>query len=293
MDPSSRPTIDIQEFPRHSRYEQQGEPQPVEHMTPTRHLPPSPTRPMVTEPEPIAYTGMRRRTTEHTAALPRMSRTMSLTSMEKYKLDERRDTSSSNGGLRGTPGEPTRKRPLDWIIPMDKPTGPSTVADRLGPTIKAAREEESKYKKRGQHLGWALNVALGLQVAINALITGLAAVTTGRHTQVMTSVLGGIGTVVSSYLAKARGSSELETSLSRADNLQTFARQCESFVLDHGNEIDGHEETIKYYRQYFEELLGTGTGERKMGPTSTQSQPPQLPPSHTDPQKPLPAKPAV
>ncbi|TDL20036.1 hypothetical protein BD410DRAFT_389453 [Rickenella mellea] len=170
---------------------------------------------------------------------------------------------------------------------------PSSVADRLGPTITAAEKEETRYRKKGVRLSWSLNIALGLQVAINALITGLSAVTTGRHTQVMTSVLGGIGTVVSSYLATARGSDEMEVSLSRADNLQTFARQCKAFVLDHGNEIDGHDETIKYYRQYFEELLGTGTGERKMGPTSTQAQPPQLPPPHTDPPKPLPATPAV
>ncbi|TDL20031.1 hypothetical protein BD410DRAFT_791409 [Rickenella mellea] len=289
MDPSSqRPTINIQEIPGPAHYEQQEEGHPVEPMTPTRLLPPSPTHPMVTEPEPIAYAGMRRRTTEHTAALPRMSRTMSLTSLEKYRLDERRDTSSSNGGSGGSPGERTRKRPhLDWIIPMDTaPKGPTSVAERLGPTIKAARDEEAKYKKRGKHLGWALNLALGLQVTINALITGLSAVTTGRHTQVMTAILGGIGTVVSSYLAKARGSDELEVSLSRADNLETFARQCEAFVLDHGYEMHGHDEKVKYFRKYFEELLGTGTGERKMGPTShNQSQSTLIPPPRFDPPK--------
>ena len=127
--------------------------------------------------------------------------------------------------------------------------------------------------------GYALNAAIGLQVVISALITGLSAVTTGRHvstfpdsmvsilltvmiqTQVMTSVLGGAGTIVASYLARARGSNEPELSISRVKDLEKFIRACEAFVEDHGYEHGhDHDRRIDELRNEFEMLLGNGSG---------------------------------
>ena len=131
--------------------------------------------------------------------------------------------------------------------------------------------------------GYALNAAIGLQVLISAMITALSAVTTGRRvcissitlgksretqilncqTQVMTSVLGGTGTVVASYLARARGSNEPELSITRVKDLQKFQRECVAFIEDHGDDRSNSEDLnmrIDDLRTRLEHLLGNGDG---------------------------------
>jgi len=158
---------------------------------------------------------------------------------------------------------------LDWIVPMGAPHGPKTVADRLQPTIENAKIEEARNAKKAQATGYALNIAIGLQVVISALITGLSAVTTGRHTSIMTSILGGLGTIVASYLARARGSNEPELSNARMKDLQKFIRECDAFVQDHGFSHGGEFDLrIDGLRREYEQLLGNGSGERKMSPAS-------------------------
>ncbi|KAL5512624.1 hypothetical protein ACEPAG_3277 [Sanghuangporus baumii] len=164
------------------------------------------------------------------------------------------------------------------------PLIPRTVQERLNPTINHATEEEVKYARKARISGYALNIAIGLQVFLSALITALSAVTTGRRTQIMTSVLGGAGTIVASYLARARGSNEPELSIARTKDLQRFIRTCDAFVQDHGLET-GFEDSegkqggtrdlqrakelddrIRELRIELEHLLGNGDGERKLAP---------------------------
>lgn len=49
-----------------------------------------------------------------------------------------------------------------------------------------------------------------------------------------TSILGGISTLIASYLARVRGSGEPELSTSRVKDLAQFVRECEAFVQDYG-----------------------------------------------------------
>ncbi|KAH8115368.1 hypothetical protein DFH11DRAFT_1507860 [Phellopilus nigrolimitatus] len=158
-----------------------------------------------------------------------------------------------------------RRTGLDWIVPaVGSPRGPKTVFERLSPTIKHAKDEEVKYTRKALMTGYALNIAIGLQVFLSALITALSAVTSGRRTQVMTSVLGGAGTVVASYLARARGGNEPELSIARTKDLQRFIRECDAFVQDHGWETgragDALDERIHRMRNDLEHLLGNGDG---------------------------------
>lgn len=113
--------------------------------------------------------------------------------------------------------------------------------------------------------GWALNVAIAAQVILGALTTGVAAATTGRQTSIATSILGGLSTLAASYLAKARGSGEPETSITKCNALEQFVRDCEAFLLDYGWH-DGRvmELHIGRYRKRFEEIQGndsTGVAE--------------------------------
>ena len=94
---------------------------------------------------------------------------------------------------------------------------------------------------------------------LGALTTGVAAATTARSTQIAISILGGSSTLVASYLAKARGSGEPETSIARCKDLEHFVRDCEAFVLDKGWLVGGqYDEMVNRYRRRFEEIMGNG-----------------------------------
>lgn len=73
---------------------------------------------------------------------------------------------------------------------------------------------------------------------------------------------GGAGTVIASYLARARGTNEPQTSEQLASELQKFIRDIKGFIEDHGdtdgNDYDGQ---IIAFRERYEELLGNATGQ--------------------------------
>ncbi|KAK7460569.1 hypothetical protein VKT23_009290 [Stygiomarasmius scandens] len=160
---------------------------------------------------------------------------------------------------------------VDWIIPTvpEKPNvhRPKTVSERLQPTVDTAEAERSKYELKAKMTGYALNVAIGLQVLLGALTTGLSAVTTGRQTSITTSILGGLSTLVASYLARARGSNEPELSITRVKDLEHFIRECKAFQMDVGHLTGSdHDAKLHSLRDRFEELLGNANGERRLAP---------------------------
>jgi hypothetical protein len=90
------------------------------------------------------------------------------------------------------------------------------------------------YQCAAQYTSWAVNVASALQILLGALTTGLAAAVTGREVSIITSIMGGLSTLVASFLARARGSNEPEGSRTKARALEHFIREVESVVLDRG-----------------------------------------------------------
>ncbi|KAH7886614.1 hypothetical protein F5I97DRAFT_1019734 [Phlebopus sp. FC_14] len=156
---------------------------------------------------------------------------------------------------------------IDYIVPVEEKPPPLTVGKRLEPTIEVAVREREKYAKKATFTRYALNIATALQVLLGALTTGLSvAVTSG----VAISVLGGMSTLVASYLARSRGSSEPELSVSRVKDLDQFLREIRAFQMDHGHEYASPDNDcnrrIEEYRQRFEQLLGNASGERKLSP---------------------------
>ncbi|KAI6012201.1 hypothetical protein EDC04DRAFT_2579988 [Pisolithus marmoratus] len=172
-------------------------------------------------------------------------------------------TARSRDGHPRMPRRATVLRPatnaseIDWIVPVDKPVGVQlrkTFGERIQPTIDAAKAERQKANNRATN--YALNIAIGLQVFLGALTTGVAAaVSTGKQAS-------GLSTLVASYLARARGSGEPEVSGLRVRDLDHFLRDCEAFKLDHAHETtDGQlENQIHEFRQRLEIILGGASG---------------------------------
>jgi len=164
-----------------------------------------------------------------------------------------------------------RRSAIDWIVPVEeKPIRRLSVRERLQPTVDVARTEKAKFENKAKMTGYALNIAIGLQVLLGSLTTGLSAVavSSGKQTAVSTTILGALATLVASYLARARGSNEPELSIARTKDLEQFIRQCEILQMDHGHEMgDRFDAELARLRTRFEELLGnTGDSERKLAP---------------------------
>ncbi|KAH9849116.1 hypothetical protein C2E23DRAFT_784784 [Lenzites betulinus] len=140
-------------------------------------------------------------------------------------------------------------------------SGEKTVQQRLEPTLLSAEMERDRAALKAKAHSWALNCAIGAQVVLGALTTGVAAATTGRQTSIATSVLGGMSTLAASYLAKARGSGEPELSTIKCRELESFIRDCKAFMLDKGY-LTGSEydQRIERYRRRFEEIMGNASG---------------------------------
>ncbi|KAG0704075.1 hypothetical protein DFH29DRAFT_849452 [Suillus ampliporus] len=162
---------------------------------------------------------------------------------------------------------------IGWIVPEveEKPhVRRRTLGERLAPSIDNAQKERAQYAKKARWTGLALNFAIGLQVLLGALTTGISAATSGKQTSIGISILGGAATLVASYLARMRGSNEPELSITRVKDLDQFLRDCLAFKMDHGHEYgtpgDSLNADLEHLRRRFEELLGNADGQRKLSP---------------------------
>jgi len=161
---------------------------------------------------------------------------------------------------------------MAWNAPSERePPREKTVGQRLAPTSVIAAEELAKATKQATLTGWAQNIALGLQVLVGALTTALGAALSGKNTSVAISILGATSTLITSYLARMRGSNEPQTSLLRAQTLDHFLREIEGFILDHGHEVeDKWDDKINGFRLGLEKILGNQSGSLATSPdTST------------------------
>jgi len=159
---------------------------------------------------------------------------------------------------------------IDWIVPKEEKSGRGlTVGERLQPTLDVAITEKDKYAAKAKWTGFALNAAIGFQVLLGSLTTGLSAlsVSGGISVAKATTAIGAISTLVASYLARARGSNEPELSITRTKDLDQFIRECRAFQMDHGHIIGNDlDKDLIGFRNRFEELLGNANGERKLSP---------------------------
>jgi len=157
---------------------------------------------------------------------------------------------------------------LGWIVPVEEKPHRRTIGERLDPSIVNAERERAHFARKAKITGYALNIAIGLQVLLGALTTGLAAALSGKQVSIATTILGGMSTLVASYLARTRGSNEPELSITRVKDLDQFLRDCHSFKMDYGHEYGTAEnrlnDQLDHLRKRFEELLGNADGQRRL-----------------------------
>jgi len=132
-----------------------------------------------------------------------------------------------------------------------------SIRDRLGPTRSKAEEELLKARIKTRWTNYTINAAIGAQVVLGSVTTGVSAATTGRATSLATSVLGAFSTFAASYLAKTRGSGGPEISHIRAEELKHFLRDLDAFMMDKGHlSTEELDEIVAGYRKRFEEIMG-------------------------------------
>ncbi|KJA13310.1 hypothetical protein HYPSUDRAFT_174089 [Hypholoma sublateritium FD-334 SS-4] len=164
----------------------------------------------------------------------------------------------------GTRFSRTSRSYIDDLVPVATYTG--SIKDRLAATLQDAESERNKYIHQAKYTGWALNIAIGLQVLLGALTTGLSAVATrGKSSAVATTILGALATLVASYLARARGSNEPELSITRVKDLEQFIRECKNFIKDFGEDVSNkYQPIVDRFRERFEGILGNTSDEREL-----------------------------
>jgi len=201
----------------------------------------------------------------------------SSTTSSGEKSHSEQGTHASQGLLNDPAATRGRFPYLHWTIPMSQTEGeeeddipltfpdPRTVGARLKPTLKIARREKKKYERRAKWNGMFLNIALGLQLLLGALVTGLSAAVSPKHVGLTTSILGGMSTLVASYLARMRGSNEPQQSISKAQALDQFIRKCEAHLLDYGFDLaSGEDEKVRNLREKLEGILGNQNDEQQL-----------------------------
>ncbi|KAG2069199.1 hypothetical protein BDR04DRAFT_722560 [Suillus decipiens] len=155
-------------------------------------------------------------------------------------------------------------------MPVNENPHRKTIGKRLKPTVDDAKKERAQYARKAKLAGYALNIAIGLQVFLGALTTGLAAALSGKQVSIATTILGGMSTLVASYPARMRGSNEPELSITRVKDLGQFLRDCHAFEMDHENEYgtakNGLNDQLEHLRKRIEGLLGNADGQRKLSP---------------------------
>ncbi|KAH8977158.1 hypothetical protein EDB83DRAFT_2538140 [Lactarius deliciosus] len=131
-----------------------------------------------------------------------------------------------------------------------------SVGARLHPTLEEALKVRNSASLHAKWTTYSINTAIALQVLLGALTTALGASLHGNSISISIAVLGSLSTLVASYLARTRGSSEPESSLLREQALSHFIRGLRAFILDKGLSTDeSHDQAVENFRREFERLL--------------------------------------
>ncbi|KAH9974911.1 hypothetical protein BGW80DRAFT_122681 [Lactifluus volemus] len=131
-----------------------------------------------------------------------------------------------------------------------------TVGARLDPTLVEALILRDQALRKASWITYSINIAIALQVLLGAISITLDTIVRKKDAEIPDAVLSGCSTIIASYLAYMRGSSEPEYSYLRQQTLTNFIRKLEGFILDHGTESGyDHDDTVETFREEFERLL--------------------------------------
>ncbi|KAI9455707.1 hypothetical protein BJY52DRAFT_1188258 [Lactarius psammicola] len=142
---------------------------------------------------------------------------------------------------------------------------PGSVGSRLYPTLEEAVKVRDTASLQAKWTIYSINIAIAFQVVLGALTTTLGASLQGNSSRISIAVLGSLSTLVASYLARTRGTSEPESSLLREQALSNFIRKLRAFILDCGTQ-EGHDNAVENFRKELERLLNASDPNTKKPP---------------------------
>jgi len=171
---------------------------------------------------------------------------------------------AARGGRNGAtyrPGDPSNGRGswLDEMVPVVDANGHPWRLRTLTLILHAAEQKRKEYASNARWHVWILNIAVGLQVLLGALVTGLASTIKPSKVGATSTALGSLATLTAAYLARMRGSQEPELSTKRRDLLDFYIRDCKVFKyqLDSGCMNNNDQDlTLERLRTRLEEILG-------------------------------------
>ncbi|CAE6427018.1 unnamed protein product [Rhizoctonia solani] len=133
-------------------------------------------------------------------------------------------------------------------VPTEAPKQISLKIPKPQPSTRTAQERLQSYidkavkRQRYQFIltkviKYGINIIIFAQIIVGALVTIISVLSPTEGTRIATAVLGAVGTLTASVLARAKGTNQPELAESHARELERFVGECQLFAADAGNTL--------------------------------------------------------
>ncbi|CAE6469333.1 unnamed protein product [Rhizoctonia solani] len=125
------------------------------------------------------------------------------------------------------------------ISPKTPKAQPSTrtAQERLQPYIDKAGKRQRYQFILTKVIKYGINIIIFAQIIVGALVTIISVLSPTEGTRIATAVLGAVGTLTASVLARAKGTNQPELAESHARELERFVGECQLFAADAGDTL--------------------------------------------------------
>ncbi|CAE6539603.1 unnamed protein product [Rhizoctonia solani] len=112
-----------------------------------------------------------------------------------------------------------------------------TAQERLQPYIDKAAKRQRYQFILTKIIKYGINIIIFAQIIVGALVTIISVLSPTQGTRIATAVLGAVGTLTASVLARAKGTNQPELAETHARELERFVGECQLFAADAGNTL--------------------------------------------------------
>ncbi|KEP54698.1 putative DNA damage repair protein DRT111 [Rhizoctonia solani 123E] len=159
------------------------------------------------------------------------------------------------------------------ISPKTPKAQPSTrtAQERLQPYIDKAGKRQRYQFILTKVIKYGINIIIFAQIIVGALVTIISVLSPTEGTRIATAVLGAVGTLTASVLARAKGTNQPELAESHARELERFVGECQLFAADAGDTLGPEIDTRRTEQSSWSAALSFAPTRRKA--PATQARP--------------------